>query len=73
MKNLVMGLLVGILLMVLVGAYSPSNESDFGFGVPNNGYAVIADKSGCLYIVNSEGVTIKAGSRLQPVSEIHIK
>ena len=61
MKNFIIGLLCGICILLLAGAYS-AEKSDFGIVVPKDGFAIVRDVSGELYIVKD-----KLGSKTERV------
>lgn len=51
LQMLIIGLLLGIALMLAAGAYQ-SDETPFGFAVPENGRAIIKDTKGEIYILD---------------------
>ena len=61
MKMFIIGLLIGITLMLALGAYVPQT-ADFGFAVPSGGWVIIKDNKGQLYRVNA---TSTIASRIQ--------
>ena len=49
MKMFIIGLLLGVCLMLLMGAYVPSNDSSVGFALPPDNTAIIRAGNGTIY------------------------
>jgi hypothetical protein len=55
LKNILIGFLLGVVLMLALGAAGDSGKADFGFAVPQGGFAVIKSRNGSGYVINERG------------------
>ena len=51
-KSAIIGLLLGVIVMITLGAGSGGNGSDFGFTIPSGSKALIKDSSGRALLVD---------------------
>jgi len=59
MKNalsILIGILIGIAFLLAMGGYY-AGETDFGFAVPGDGYAVVTDEDGYVYVIEAQTAT----------------
>jgi hypothetical protein len=52
LKMLIIGFLLGVTIMLLLGANSSSEEANFGFAIPANGSAIVKDTNGAIYVIS---------------------
>ena len=56
-KTLVVGIVLGIILTIGLGAVGSADKTDFGLAVAAQGFAVVQTADGSFYIVDAEKAT----------------
>ena len=59
LKSFVAGVILVVMVVFGMGAVGTANKADFGFAVPETGYAVVADEGGNLFIINRAAMAKK--------------
>ena len=53
LKSFVAGVILVVGITLIMGAAGTVDKTEFGFAVPQGGYAIVTDRAGQLYVVQS--------------------